>query len=182
MQPWTRAAFSSSAYQALDGRFRAQIPFLVILGLGHQPLQDQLAVGLERRLERRNRRPFFRGQRHVDVLPQREPRRIAFRRLVHRVEFVGALDRAGKDRVAEMIGERFTEHFAEHICGMLRILVQREPREPRPAQTVGIVGANELQARAVRILHQQLGFVEATPGIGRAKNFSISHAASLACL
>jgi len=60
-------------------------------------LQDQLPIVLERRLERRDRRPFLRRQRHVDVLPQREPIGFPFRGFIHRVQLIGPFDRARKD-------------------------------------------------------------------------------------
>ena len=47
---------------------------------------------------------------------------------------------------------------------MLGILVHRQAGQARPAQTVGIIRADELNAVPVGVLHEQFGFVEADAG------------------
>ncbi len=86
-------------------------------------------------------------------------------RLVGPVELVPALDGAGEDGVAQVVGQRLRDDLREDVRRVHPVLVERDARERRAAESVGLVRPEELQLAPVGVVDAELGLVE-----GHARN------------
>ena len=91
MRPSLRAALSCFVVGPLDRGVGTQIPLLIKLLLGHEPLGDELAI-VHQRLSEHLRRGIVLGrERMVDVLPERERGVVVLESFVGVPELVPAL-------------------------------------------------------------------------------------------
>ena len=88
---------------------------------------------------------------------RRVPALVRAGRAVFAPELVMALGRADEDRPAFAVGERRADHLAPEMRAHLRVFVEHHPVEIDAAQRIRVVGAVELDPRAVGEVDAELG-------------------------